>query len=83
MGGPSTVAGEDLGLGARGLADEDGDVGVVALHGRVRPGQERPVCRERIPISLKSMQVQYPPQLTALSFPYSSISNCRLGCMGG
>lgn len=35
-----TVSGVDLGLGAGGLADEDGDVGVASLHGRVGPGDE-------------------------------------------
>jgi hypothetical protein len=35
-----TVSSVDLGLGAGGLADEDGDVGVASLHGRVGPGDE-------------------------------------------
>lgn len=35
-----TVSGVDLGLGAGGLADEDGDAGVASLHGRVGPGDE-------------------------------------------
>lgn len=35
-----TISGKDLGLGASGLSDQDGNVGVVALHGRVRSGDE-------------------------------------------
>lgn len=38
--GLRTVSGVDLGLGASGLADEDGNAGVVALHGWVGPGDE-------------------------------------------
>lgn len=38
-----TVSGVDLGLSAGGFADEDGDIGVVALHGGIRPGQEGPI----------------------------------------
>ena len=45
--GGFTVSGIHLGLGAGGFADEDGDVGVVALHGGIRPGQEGPVIQRK------------------------------------
>lgn len=35
-----TVSGKDLGQGAGGLADHDGRVGVVLLHGRVGAQEE-------------------------------------------
>lgn len=38
--GSALVSGVDLGLGASGLADEDGNAGVVALHGWVGPSDE-------------------------------------------
>lgn len=38
--GSALESGVDLGLGASGLADEDGNAGVVALHGWVGPGDE-------------------------------------------
>jgi hypothetical protein len=38
--GIPTVSGEDLGLSAGGFTNEDGNVGVVALHGRIRSSDE-------------------------------------------
>jgi hypothetical protein len=41
--GLRTVSGENSGLDARRLSDEDGSVRIVLLHGRIRPGEERSV----------------------------------------
>lgn len=38
-----TVSGKDSGLGAGGLAHQDGSVGVVLLHGRVGAVKEGPI----------------------------------------